>query len=63
MKLQISGNSRNNSDDILVHPDVTTYAMKNDAYTKIKKQGHSVNDEKSSLKKKLLYSYFMKVKN
>lgn len=30
------GVSRKSSDDRLVHPDVTTYAIKNDAYNKDK---------------------------
>lgn len=34
MKLQISAISRKSSEDVLVQPDVTTYAMKNEAYTK-----------------------------
>lgn len=45
MKLQMRGNIRNNSDDILVHPDVTTYAMKNDACIKINKQCHFPSDK------------------
>lgn len=64
------GNIRNNSDDILVHPDVTTYAMKNDACTKINKQCHFPTDKNRKrasmlkdlkLNQKTPYSYFVAI--
>lgn len=36
IRLKNKGITRNSSDEVLVHPDVTTYAMKNDACSQTK---------------------------